>query len=167
MISDYARLDAVGLAALVRSGEATALELLEVAWARAQAVNPAINAIVRAMLDEARATVAAGLPDGPLAGVPFLLKDLHACYAGVPLTNGCRFFADFVPQADSETVRRLRAAGLVIFGKTNTPELGLHMMTEPRLFGAARNPWDLTRTPGGSSGGAAAAVAAGIVPAAH
>jgi len=167
MSSDYARHDALGLADLVRRGETTAGELLDAACARAERVNPSLNAIVRPMLDEARAEIAAGLPAGPLAGVPFLLKDLNACYAGVPLSNGCRFFADFVPTEDSETVRRLRAAGVVIFGKTNTSEFGLHMMTEPRLFGPSRNPWDLSRTPGGSSGGAAAAVAAGIVPAAH
>jgi Asp-tRNA(Asn)/Glu-tRNA(Gln) amidotransferase A subunit family amidase len=167
MTSDYARHDAIGLAELVRRGETTASELLEAAAVRAERVNPALNAIVRPMLDEARAAIAAGLPSGPLSGVPFLLKDLNACYAGVPLTNGSRFFADFVPTEDSVAVRRLRAGGLVIFGKTNTSEFGLHMMTEPRLFGPSRNPWDRSRTPGGSSGGAAAAVAAGIVPAAH
>ena len=164
---DYMRHDALGLGERVRRGEVGAEELLEAAWARAEAANPKIHAIVRPMLDEAQATIAAGLPRGPLAGVPFLLKDLYACYAGSPLTNGSRFFADFVPPADSETVRRLRAAGLVVFGRTNTSEFGLHMMTEPRLFGPTYNPWDLTRSPGGSSGGAGAAVAAGIVPAAH
>ncbi len=164
---DYERYDALGLAGLVARGEASAGELLEAAMARADARNPAINAICLEMHDEARATIARGLPEGPLSGVPFLLKNLSAMYAGAPLTNGSRLFADFVPDHDSEIVARYRRAGLVIFGRTNSPELGLCYTTEPRMYGPTRNPWDLERVAGGSSGGAAAAVAARIVPAAH
>jgi amidase len=116
------------------------------------------------MFDEALATVARGVGDGPFAGVPFLLKDLLAAYAGQPLRSGSRFLKDYVPDRDSEIVRRYRRAGVIVVGKTNTCEFGLVPYTEPELFGPTRNPWDLSRTPGGSSGGSAAAVAAGIVP---
>jgi Asp-tRNA(Asn)/Glu-tRNA(Gln) amidotransferase A subunit family amidase len=159
--------DGLGLALLVRRGEVTAQELLAAAIARIEAVNPALNAVVAKLYDQAAAALAAGLPDGPFAGVPFLLKDLGGAQAGVPMTGGSRFFKDYLPPVDSELVRRYKQAGLVILGRTNTPECGLAATTEPVLFGACRNPWDLTRTPGGSSGGAAAAVAAGCVPLAH
>lgn len=165
--ADYELYDAVGLAELVRRRETSPEELLDAAIARAEAYNPAINAICLLMLDEARAAIAAGLPEGPFSGVPFLLKDLGAMYAGAPLTNGSALFADFVPEYDSELVARHRRAGLVVFGRTSTPELGLCYTTEPTLYGPTRNPWNLDRVAGGSSGGAAAAVAAGIVPAAH
>lgn len=164
---DDPALDALALADLVRRREVSAAELLDAALARLDAWNPRLNAVVRRMEGEARAAIAAGLPDGPFTGVPFLLKDLMAAYAGVPMTCGSRFLAGWVPDSDSELVRRHRRAGLVIFGKTNTPELGITPFTEPVLFGPARNPWDLARTAGGSSGGSAAAVAAGIVPMAH
>lgn len=163
---DYVRRDALGLAALVASGEVSAGELLECAIARAEAVNPRINAIVRPLYDYARRTVSGPL-SGPFAGVPFLLKDLMADFAGEPTSGGSRFFTGYVPKSDSELVKRYKAAGLVIFGKTNTPELGLTPFTEPSLYGPTRNPWNLERTPGGSSGGSAAAVAAGIVPMAN
>jgi Asp-tRNA(Asn)/Glu-tRNA(Gln) amidotransferase A subunit family amidase len=115
--------------------------------------------------DHAREAIAAGLPDGPFRGVPFLMKDLTASIAGVPMTRGSRFFADAPPPAaDSEHVARLRRAGLVIFGRTNTCELGLSLTCEPQLHGPTRSPWDLTRISGGSSGGAAAAVGARILP---
>lgn len=163
---EYRAHDAVGLAGLVARGEVTAGELLETALARAAEVNPKINAIVLDMSAPARA--AAGQPgQGPLAGVPYLLKDLSAAYAGTPTSSGSRLFSTVVAQADSAMTRLYKAAGLNIFGKTNTPEFGLWPVTEPDLYGPARNPWDLSRTPGGSSGGASAAVAAGIVPAAH
>ncbi|MDA0999476.1 MAG: amidase [bacterium] len=162
--SEYESFDAVGLAELVRRGEVPPAELLEAAIARAERLNPALNAIVTKMYGEGRAAIAAGLPEGPFTGVPFLLKDLTVFYAGVPTSQGSRFFADLVPDHDSEIIARYKRAGLVIFGKTNTPELGISISTEPRLFGPAHNPWDLARTPGGSSGGTAAAVCAGIVP---
>lgn len=163
--AEYRDLDAVGLADLIKRGEVTAEEVLNCAIVAAEAVNPRLNAIVTPMFEQARA-VAAASPTGALAGVPFLIKDLYMV-EGVRCTNGSRLWADFVPDHDAEIVRRYRDAGLVIFGKTNTPEVGLAATTEPVLLGACHNPWDLSRTPGGSSGGAAAAVAAGILPAAH
>lgn len=164
---EYIEHDATALAALVKAGEVTAAELLERAIAQVETHNPRVNAVVQRMFDQARESVAQGLPAGPLGGVPFLLKDLLADYAGVPTTAGCRFFATQVPRTDSELVRRYKAAGLVMLGKTNTPELGIMGITEPELHGATRNPYDADRTPGGSSGGSAAAVAARLVPAAH
>ncbi|MCP4752344.1 MAG: amidase [Proteobacteria bacterium] len=166
-ISDYASYDGLGLAELVRTGETSALELLEEAIERVEALNPQLNAVVCKMYDQARKSIKAGLPDGPLKGVPFLLKDLGANYQGVPTSSGSQLFADFIPDHDSEIVVRYKNAGLVIFGKTNTPEFGLTITTEPRLFGPCRNPWNLGRTSGGSSGGAAAAVASRMVPVAH
>jgi amidase len=165
--AEYERFDAMGLAALVRRGEVTPEELLEAAISRVEARNPAVNAVVMRLYDHGRQAIAAGLPDGPFAGVPFLLKDLSASLAGTPTTRACRFFADAVPAADSEHVKRLKRAGLVIFGKTNTCELGLSLTCEPRFYGPTRNPWDPSRISGGSSGGAAAAVAARMLPAAH
>jgi len=164
---EYIEHDATSLAALVRAGEVTPTELLERAIAQIDAHNPKVNAVVHRMYDHARAAIDQGLPDGPFRGVPFLLKDLVAEVAGVPLTCGSRYFADYVPTADSELVRRYKAAGLVIVGKTNTPELGIMGVTEPELHGPCRNPYDADRTPGGSSGGSAAAVAARMVPMAH
>ncbi len=164
---EYARLDAIDLAATVSRGEATAAELLECALERQAAVNDSLNCVVIPMQDEARTAITEGLPRGPLHGVPFLLKDLHAHYAGVRTTSGCRLFSDYVPDRDAELTARYRRAGLVIFGKTASPEFGLTTTTESTLFGATRNPWNPEHTAGGSSGGAAAAVAAGIVPAAH
>ncbi len=167
IFDDYDRYDAVGLAHLVREGATTAGELLESAIARLEAVDPVINAVTVKMFGEARAAIEAGLPDGPLRGVPFLLKDLFAPYADSVMTNGSRLYADYVCDHDSELVARYRRAGLVVFGRTNSPEMGIAYTTEPHLHGPTRNPWDLDRTPGGSSGGAAAAIAARVVPAAH
>lgn len=164
---EYGDYDALGLAALVRTGEVGPAELLDEALARTAAVNPRINAVIHLMEGPAREAIARGLPDGPFRGVPFLLKDLLAACAGEPMRCGSRFLKDFVPGEDEEITRRYRACGLVIFGKTNTPEFGLTNVTEPELFGPTRNPWNLERTPGGSSGGSAAAVAARIVPAAN
>ncbi len=156
--------DGLGLAELVRAGQVSPAELVDEAIARIEAGNPRINAVIRKMYERARETVRAGVPDGPFAGVPFLIKDLLSTVEGVPTSCGTRILKD-VPQAhDSEMVRRYRAAGLVILGKTNTPELGLLPYTEPEAFGPTNNPWDLTRTAGGSSGGSAAAVAARMVP---
>ena len=164
---EYLEYDATGLAELVRKGEVSPAELVERAIAQIETHNPRINAVIRRMFDSARNAAKAGPPQGPFQGVPFLLKDLGADISGVPTTNGSRFFADHVPAVDSELVRRYRAAGLVVVGKTNTPELGLMGVTEPELHGPTRNPYDINRTPGGSSGGSAAAVAARLVPAAH
>ncbi|MDY6831558.1 MAG: amidase family protein [Thermodesulfobacteriota bacterium] len=162
--SDYDTYDAMGLAQLVRDKEATALELCEAAIARIEAVNPKINAVIHTMFDTARQAAAGPLPDGPFTGVPFLLKDLLAAYAGEPFTQGCRGYRNFIPDHDSELVRRYKKSGLVVLGKTNTPEFGLLGVTEPELHGPTRNPWNPERSPGGSSGGSGAAVASGMVP---
>ena len=151
----------------MRARDVSPDELLDEALARTAAVNPKVNAVIHLMEARARASIAAGLPEGPFRGVPFLLKDLMTALAGEPLRSGSRLFRDFVPAADEELTRRYRAAGLVIFGKTSTSEFGVSNVTEPELFGPTRNPWNLERTPGGSSGGAAAALAARIVPAAN
>ncbi|ADP71836.1 Amidase [Rhodomicrobium vannielii ATCC 17100] len=165
--ADYDAFDGVGLAELVRRREVSAGELLAEARARADAVNPALNAIVYRRDAEAAREADAVAPDAPLAGVPFLVKDLGSPLAGAPLTCGSKLFANYVPDHDGEIVKRFKRAGLIAFGKTNVPEFGLVPVTEPVLFGPCRNPWDTERTPGGSSGGAAAAVAAGVVPMAH
>jgi amidase len=166
-VPDYDRYDGLGLAELVRRREVTAGEVLEATIERIEARNPAINAVVLRMYDEAKAAIAAALPPGPFSGVPYLLKDLGAAYAGTPTTGASRFFRDAVPDHDSEMVVRLKRAGLVICGKTNTSEFGLSTSTEPVLFGPTRNPWNLAVSAGGSSGGAAAAVAGGMLPMAH
>ena len=166
--AEYENHDALGLAALVRAGEVTPAELLEAAVERVEARNPAINAVTMKLYDFGRKMIADGLPDGPFRGVPFLMKDLTSPVAGVRMTRGSRFFADTPPaDTDSEHVKRLKRAGLVIFGRTNTCELGLSLTCEPQLHGPTRNPWDVTRISGGSSGGAAAAVAARMLPIAH
>jgi amidase len=162
--SEYDQYDALGLAGLVRNKEVSARELLDEAIRRREAVNPSINAIIHNMDELAYQAIDAGLPEGPFHGVPFLLKDLLAAYKGVPMTNGSRAFRDFIPDYDSEMVKRFKQSGLVIFGKTNCPENAYVGVTEPLLFGPTRNPWNLDRTPGGSSGGSGAAVAARIVP---
>ena len=163
---EYESYDALGLAALVQRGELKPRELIEVALAQCERRNPAVNAVVIPMFDEAR-RVAEAPPAGPFRGVPFLVKDLYALYPGVRTTNGSRLFADHVPDHENELVGRYRRAGLVIFGKSASPEFGITTTTESALFGRTRNPWSLGHSAGGSSGGAAAAVAAGIVPAAH
>ena len=164
---DFAFQDATAMADLVRRKEVTPLELVEAAIEGIERLNPALNAVVTPMYDQARAAAAGEVPDGPFAGVPYLLKDLLASYAGVRMTAGSAFMRDYVPDHDSTLVTRLKRAGLIVVGKTNTPEFGILPTTEPALFGAARNPWDTGRTTGGSSGGSAAAVAAGLVPMAH
>lgn len=166
-MKDYDAYDAMGLAKLVADRQVSALELLEAAIARAERVNPIVNAINLRFDDVARREARLGLPQGPLCGVPFLLKDLHATLAGTVTGNGCAFFRDNLADHDSELVARYKRAGMGIFGKTNTPEFGLTVTTEPRAHGPTRNPWSFEHMAGGSSGGAAAAVAAGIVPVAH
>ena len=164
---DYDKYDGLGLSELVRNHQVTPGELVEEAITRIERLNPQLDAVIHKAYGYARETARASLPDGPFRGIPFLLKDLYISCAGMPLTSGSRFFKDYIPDHDCELVSRYKQAGVIIIGKTNLPEFGLAPVTEPELFGPSRNPWDLTRTPGGSSGGAAAAVAAGIVPLAH
>jgi len=161
---EYHRFDALGLAELVRQGQVSPMELCEEAIERIERVNPKLNAVVTRMYDQGREAALRPLPDGAFGGVPFLLKDLGYAYAGLPLTSGCKALKDYVPGHDNEMVVRFKKAGVVILGKTNTPEFGLLGVTEPELFGACRNPWNIDHTPGGSSGGSAAAVAAGMTP---
>ena len=160
----YSSHDAISLAGLVRSGEVTARELVTAAIERIERLDPQLNAVVHPMFESALRQADAPVTDGPFAGVPFLLKDLVAWYTGEPTTSGSRLYDGWVPPHDTEIVRRYRGAGLIVVGKTNTPEFGLTAHTEPELFGPARNPWDTDRTTGGSSGGSAAAVASGMVP---
>lgn len=164
---DYDQMDGLGLAERVRKGEVAPSELVEEAIARIEQLNPQLNAVIHEMYDLAREKARGDLPAGPFRGVPFLLKDLMVDYAGVPTNRGSRFHHGFVPDHDTEMVKRFKAAGLIAIGKTNVPEYGLVPYTEPELFGPANNPWDLSRNTGGSSGGSAAAVATRIVPIAH
>jgi Asp-tRNA(Asn)/Glu-tRNA(Gln) amidotransferase A subunit family amidase len=166
-LDDYRQHDATALAGLIRKKQVSAKEVLEAAIARAEEVNPNINAIVHKQYERARKAVAAGLPDGPLAGVPYLIKDLGTYEQGEPARYGSSLYKDFVADHDSAYTQRCKKAGLVIFGRSATPEFGLSPNTEPRLHGPCKNPWNLAHSAGGSSGGAAAAVAAGILPVAH
>ena len=162
--SEFVSYDAMGLAGLVRKKEVTPKELLNESIRRIESCDGMINAVITRMFDEAEESLK-GLPvDAPFYGVPFLLKDLVSPYAGVRFSRGCRAYKDYVPDYDATLVTRYKKAGLVILGKTNTPELGLMGVTEPALFGPTRNPWNLDHSPGGSSGGSGAAVAAGFVP---
>jgi amidase len=163
-------MDAVDQAALIAKGEVTALELLDAAIERIERIDPTLNAVVIRWFDHAREIAAdPNLPDGPFRGVPFLLKDLYTSFAGQTLSNGNAALraAAKVDASDTTLVARFKAAGLVIAGRTNSPEMGSLPTTQPIAWGATHNPWDLDRTPGGSSGGAAAAVAAGMVPCAN
>lgn len=166
-IKEYENFDAIDLANKIKAKEFTPFEVLDTAIAKAQLYNPKLNAIVHTMYDYAREQCKDIDLNAPFAGVPFLLKDLYMLMEGFPTSNGSRFFVDNIAGYDSELVCRFKRAGFNIFGKSNTPELGLSYTTESLLFGPCHNPWDLGLTPGGSSGGAAAAVAARIVPAAH
>lgn len=164
------RLTATELATGFRAGAVTPTEALEACLGRISAVDPAVNAIVHLDADAARAAAAAsdarhaaGTPFGPVDGIPLLIKD-NIFVANMPCRWGSAVFSDFVPDADEEGVRRLRAGGAIILGKTNTPEFAAEGHTISALFGTTRNPWNLARTPGGSSGGTVAAVAAGMVP---
>lgn len=159
--------DALGLADLVARRQVSPSELLEAAIARAEALNPRFNFLAQKLYDYGRAAIAGGLPDGPFKGVPWLIKDLNTYIAGLPTENGSRFFKGYRPEVTSEIVRRIQKAGFVVFGKTTAPELGLAGTTENKLTGDTRNPWNPSRISGGSSGGAAVAVAAGVLPAAH
>ena len=156
--------DALGLADLVRRKEVTPSELVEIAIERIERVNPALNCVILKTYDLARELARGPLPEGPFTGVPFLMKDLLTMYAGLRTTGACRFLKDFTATEDSVVVRRMKRAGLILVGKTNTPELGSSGSTEPVMYGPTRNPWNVEHIPGGSSGGSAAAVAARIVP---
>src|SRR4051812_23119076 len=167
-MNDLLTRSAVELAGLVRDGEVTSTELVEASLARIEEVDGEVNAFTCVDSDRALATAAEiGSGDSrPFAGVPIAIKEL-AAVAGLPLTMSSDLFGDFTPDYDANVTRRLKEAGFVVVGKTNSPEFGILPVTEPRRFGPTRNPWDLERTPGGSSGGAGAAVAAGMVPVAH
>jgi amidase len=159
-------MDALALAARIRAGELSPAEAVETAIRRIEATNPQLNFLVTDCFDAALAEARAPVPDGPFAGVPMLVKDLTET-AGVRTTFSSRAFADYVPAANANVVTLMKAAGFLVVGKSNTPEFGITAVTESDLNGACRNPWNLERTPGGSSGGAAAAVAAGVLPLAH
>jgi amidase len=163
-IAEYVKYDGLGLAELVRKKKVSPQELCEEAISRIEKINPKINAVIYRMYDLARKAAGDNLPNGPFKGVPFLCKDLVSSYAGVPMTKGSKSCKDYVPSQDSELMTRYKATGLIIMGKTNTPEFGLMGVTEPELHGPTRNPWNTDHTPGGSSGGSAAAVASGMVP---
>ena len=168
-LTDLARMDATAQAALVRSGEASAAELVDAAIERVERVNPEVNAVIHELFEEAREEARNGIPDGPFKGVPFVFKDLGAAYAGQPYHLGMQVLkeANFRAPMDTYLAQRFREAGFIVIGKTNTPELGILPTTEPDAYGATRNPWNLGRSAGGSSGGSAAAVASGMVPVAH
>jgi len=166
-MDDIAFLDGTAQAELVRRKEVKPLELVDAAIERIERLNPILNAVVTPMYEEARRAASGPVPDGPFAGVPYLLKDLGAEYTGARLTEGSALLQDYVSDHDTELVIRLKKAGLIVLGKTSTPEFGLLPTTEPRLFGPAHNPWDPTRTPGGSSGGSGVAVASAMVSMAH
>jgi amidase len=168
MFREYAQYDALGLAELVARRQVTAVELVDEAIRRIEARNPQLNAVVTPMFDRARELAATTVPgSGRFAGVPFLLKDILGNHAGVPTRFGARFMRDVPVLQDDTLVTRFKAAGLLPLGKTNVPEFGLLPITESDLYGACRNPWAPDHSTGGSSGGSAAAVAAGIVPVAH
>jgi amidase len=161
---EFHKYDGVGIAELVHTKQISPTELVEEVISRIETHNPKINAVIYKMYDQARKIAQGTLPNGPFKGVPFLLKDMHATVEGVPTSCGTRMLKDIPQPHDSEIVRRYRAAGVIFLGKTNVPEFALLPYTEPETFGPTNNPWDLTRTVGGSSGGSAASVAARLVP---
>lgn len=164
--SELGHMDMLAQAQLVQTRQASPRELVNAAYERIDALNDRVNAVIRPMRAQADETLAGSL-DGPFAGVPFLIKDVTLAYKGVPTSGASPLLVDRPEPEDSELMARYRRSGLVTLGKTNTCEFGTLGTTEPRLFGATRNPWDLTRSSGGSSGGSAAAVAARMVPVAH
>jgi amidase len=167
LVDELAGLDGVGLADLVRRGQVTAVEVTEAAINRIDALNPTLNAVITPMYEQAVTAASRVDTAAPLAGVPFLAKDLITEIEGVPFSEGSRFLRGTVSPYTSELVHRWRRAGLVVLGKTNTPEFGMAPTCEPVLYGPTRNPWDVDRSTSGSSGGSAAAVASGMVPLAH
>jgi amidase len=167
MFTDYWKHDALGLAALVRRGEWSAEQVVEAAIAACERLNPTLNVACHRLYDQARAAARRPLLDQAFAGVPFLLKDIGAQMEGTPYECGSRLMRGHVSRYDTNLTQRFTAAGLITIAKSTTPEFGAQITTEPLLTGVTRNPWNLDVTPGGSSGGSAAAVAAGIVPVAH
>ncbi|OCA87168.1 amidase [Pseudobacillus wudalianchiensis] len=165
--SEYSIYDAVGLAELVKKKEVTPKELAEAAFKGIEKVNPAINAVVQILDKQVDKEIERGLHDGPFTGVPFLIKELGIQAAGVSISSGSRLLAGLVTPTDDELMTRFRKSGLLTVGTTTTPEFGYNFTTESVLHGPTRNPWNIERSAGGSSGGSAAAVAAGIVPIAH
>ena len=162
--SDYGKYDGLGLAQLVRKKQVSPLELVEEAIHRIEIHNPTLNAVVLPLYERARQRAQAKLPDGPFSGVPFMIKDLHATLEGIPTSHGNKLWRNIPATVTTELVRRWENSGVIVVGKTNAPEFGLTPYTESDTFGPARNPWDPSRTPGGSSGGSGAAVAARMVP---
>ena len=165
--NDYAYLDAIGVSTAINQGEVSAQEVTEKAIEVAERMNAELNALVITNYDNARTFVAGELPDTPVAGAPFYLKDVNQFSHDMPTTFSCRFFDGVSPREDSELVKRWRQAGLVFLGKTNTPEFAEDFVCEPTFRGVTLNPWNTAVTTGGSSGGAGAAVASGMVPLAH
>lgn len=166
-MEDVAFLDATAQAELVHKGEVKPIELVEDAITRVERLNPTINAVITKTYDLAREIAASQLPMGPFTGVPLLLKDIYGFHTGVRQTHGSKSFGDYVPDFDSELVVRHRRAGFIPIGKTNAPEFGISITTEPERYGPTRNPWNTGHSAGGSSGGSGAAVASGMVPIAH
>ena len=165
--NEYAEFDAIALAEIIKRGEASSLEVTEAAIGLVEQLNPTLNAVVMTNYDNARRYAQAELPDTPLSGVPFLLKDVNQFSHDMPTTFSCQFFEDAKAKPDSELVARWRQTGLVVLGKSNTPEFAEDFVCEPTLRGITRNPWNGEVTTGGSSGGAGSAVASGMVPLAH
>jgi amidase len=162
-MKEFSSYDGLGLADLVKTRQVSAKELVSASIENIEALNPKLNAVIHKMYD--RAMKQAENPvDGPFSGVPFMLKDLLSWFAGEPISSGSKLFKGWIPPYDTEMVRRYRKSGVIVVGKTNTPEFGLTPYTEPEAFGPTVNPWDTARTTGGSSGGSAAAVASGMVP---
>lgn len=160
---EYGTYDATGLAQLIKKKKVSYKEVMSEAIARIKKINPILNAVITPMYDTAESVIQTP-PTGYFAGVPFLIKDLLTAYKGIRMASGCRAYTNYIPQFDSEIVKRYKQSGVTILGKTNTPEFGLVAYTEPKAFGPTRNPWNTALTPGGSSGGSAAAVASGMVP---
>ena len=163
-MEDFGSYDALGLAELVKSGEVTAAELIEETIQRVEAVNPQLNAVIFKNYEQAREVAAAGVSDGPFQGVPYMMKELASMWKGIPQTNSSTYFRDFVAPVDSVIVSRLKRAGFILVGSTNAPEFGWALTTEPEMYGRTNNPWKMGISPGGSSGGSAAAVASRMVP---
>ena len=166
-LSDYAKFDGLGLAKLVRNGEVSPKELLEAALTAIEQLNPKLNSVISILADKAEKEIDAGLPEGPFKGVPFLIKEIVLHAANIPVNMGSHLAKGLVLPHDTELMARFRKAGLVTAGTTPTPEFGYNANTEAVLHGSTHNPWNIDRSPGGSSGGSAASIAAGIVPLAH